>query len=202
MFLALDVAILPPPDVSRRAIELSASLPESEARGLRLGDDMLPHITLTQQFIRAADLDVALERVASVLAGVEPLHLAVTGVGRGQSAVWMAIELTPALSALHRHLMDVLGPLEHSGGTAAAFVDGDARDRDTAWVTDFRRASSYAAFQPHITVGHALTLPPVEPLSFTATTVAVCHLGKFCTCRRILRQWELERPRPRAERQC
>jgi 2'-5' RNA ligase len=191
MFLALDVAILPPPDVSRRAIELSASLPENESQGLCLGDDMLPHITLTQQFIQTADLDIALERVALVLADVRPLRLAVTGAGRGQSSVWMAIEHTPALSELHRDLMDILRPFEHFGGTVAAFVDGDARSRDVGWVTDYRRASSHAAFSPHITLGHSATLPPVEPLSFTATTIAACHLGEFCTCRRVLRQWTL-----------
>lgn len=198
MLLALDVAILPPPEVSRRAIELSAALPEAETQGLRLDGNMLPHVTLTQQFIQTADLDVALEHVASMLADCRPLPLSVTGPGRGQSSVWMAIERTPALSELHRSLMDVLGPLERSGGTAAAFVDGDARARDVAWVTDYRRVSAYASFRPHITLGHAATLPRVEPLGFTATTIAVCHLGRFCTCRRVLRRWELEAPTPRA----
>ncbi len=191
MLLALDVAILPPRDVSQRAIELSAALPEAESQGLRLSDDMLPHVTLTQQFIRAADLDIALAQVASVLTRVGPLHLVVTGPGRGESSAWMAIERTPALAELHRNLMDVLAPLERSGGTPSAFVDGDARARDVMWVEDFRRASSHAAFRPHITLGHAATPPPVEPLTFAATTIAVCHLGKFCTCRRVLGQWTL-----------
>jgi 2'-5' RNA ligase len=191
MLLALDVAILPPPDVSQRAVELSASLPESESHGLRLGGAFLPHITLTQQFIRTADLDIALERVASVLTEVGPFDLAVTGAGRAQSSVWMAIERTPALSELHRKLMDILRPFERPDGTASAFVDGDARAGDVVWVADFRRESSHAAFRPHITLGHSATLPPVVPLSFAATTIAACHLGRFCTCRRVLREWTI-----------
>ena len=198
MLTALDVAILPPAHVSRHAIELSASLPESESLGLRLGDDRLPHITLTQQFIETVDVDIALDQVASVLAGVEPLHLSVTGPGRGQSAVWMALEPTPPLFELHRRLMAILEPLERSAGTAAAFVDGDARAGDLVWVGDFRRSSGLTAFRPHITLGHSVTLPSVERLSFTATTIAACHLGKFCTCRRVLRRWELESPMPGA----
>ena len=110
----------------------------------------------------------------------------------------MAIEPTPALSELHRNLMDVLAPFERPGGTEAAFVDGDARARDVAWVTDYGRASAGAAFRPHITLGHAATLPPVEPLTFTATTIAACHLGRFCTCRRVLRRWDLAGPKPEA----
>jgi len=28
-------------------------------------------------------------------------------------------------------------------------------------------------------------------VTFDATTIAVCQLGRYCTCRRVLRQWEL-----------
>ncbi len=87
--------------------------------------------------------------------------------------------------------MDTLVAFERTGGTEAAFVEGDARPGDVAWVAGFRRTSSDAAFTPHITLGHAATLPNVEPVTFDATTIAACHLGKFCTCRRVLRQWEL-----------
>lgn len=191
MLVALDVALLLPPAVAARAIELSAMLPEKEPTGLRLGGDVLPHVTLTQQFVPADDLDVVLDRVASTLVGVGPLHLTVPGPGRGRSSVWMAIAPTPALNELHHRLMDALHPFERHDGTTAAFLGGDARRRDVEWVASFRRVSSHAAFTPHVTLGHARALPDVEPLTFDATIVAACHLGKFCTCRRVLRQWEL-----------
>jgi 2'-5' RNA ligase len=191
LVIALDVAILPPPDISRRAIELSAKLPQPESVGVRLGGDMLPHITLTQQFVESEGIDTVLDRVASALAGVAPLRLTVTGAGRGRSSVWMAIQPTPVLIELHQRLMDSLREFERSDGTQAAFINGDARPGDLEWVAGFRRNSSYEAFTPHITLGHAATLPSVEPVTFDATTVAACHLGRFCTCRRVLRQWKL-----------
>jgi 2'-5' RNA ligase len=188
--VALDVAILPPPAVWRRAIELSASLPEAESLGLRLGGDVMPHITLTQQFVSLDRLDDALDHIGVILSGVAALPLKVTGPGRS-TAIWMSIELTPALTDLHHRLMDTLAPFESSHGAAGAFFGGIARDGDVAWVSGFRRTSSFAAFTPHITLGHASTLPVVEQVTFEATTIAACHLGKFCTCRRVLRQWEL-----------
>ena len=191
MLIALDVAILPPPDVSTRAIELSAALPERESLGLRLGGDAMPHITLTQQFVPVEELDVALDRVGSTLAGIAPLHLTVIGPGRSQSSVWMSIDPISAVIELHRRLMDGLRQFERPDGTQAAFFNGDARPGDVEWVADFRRTSSYAAFKPHITLGHASTLPNVELLTFDATTIAACHLGRFCTCRRVFRRWEL-----------
>ena len=192
MLIALDVAILPPPAMSMQAIALSASLPERESKGLRLGgSDLLPHLTLTQQFVADAALDAALDRVEAVLAHHRALPLTITGAGGGESSIWMAIEPAPSLIALHRQLMDALEPFERGDGTQAAFVGPDARPGDVAWVSGYRRTSAHASFTPHITLGHASTVPGVEPRVFTATTVAACQLGRFCTCRRILRQWEL-----------
>lgn len=191
MLLAIDVAILPPPAIATRAIELSAMLPKKESLGPVLGGDVLPHITLTQQFVASDEIDKVLDRVGSTLVEFGPLHLRVTGAGRGRSSVWMAVERTQALADLHRHLMDALRPFERTGGTEAAFFNHDARMGDVEWVAHFRRNSSYEAFTPHITLGHATALPSVESLAFAATAIAACHLGRFCTCRRVFRQWEL-----------
>jgi hypothetical protein len=60
-------------------------------------------------------------------------------------------------------------------------------------VSGFRRKSSFRAFNPHITLGHGKRAPVVEPFAFDATTIAACHLGRFCTCRQVLRAWELKR---------
>ena len=191
MLLALDVAILPPPSVSKRAIELSAALPAADSQGLRLDDDRLPHITLTQQFVTAQDIDAVLAKIEATITNYDTLRLNVTGPGRGQNSVWMSIAPALDLVQLHRELMDGLSPFERPDGTSVAFVDGDARPSDVAWVAGFRRSSSDAAFQPHITLGHSSTLPVVEPLAFEASTIAACQLGRFCTCRRVLRRWEL-----------
>jgi 2'-5' RNA ligase len=188
--IAIDVAILPPPAIWQRAIELSAALPLSESFGLRLSDDVMPHITLTQHFVGTDRFDAALDRIGAMLEDVAALPLTVTGPGRS-SAVWMSIAPTPALMDLHRGLLATLAPFERPRGTADAFFGGSARVGDIAWVSGFRRNSSDAAFRPHITLGHASRLPDIEPMTFQATTIAACHLGTFCTCRRVLRRWEL-----------
>ena len=103
----------------------------------------------------------------------------------------MAIERTPTLVDLHEQLLQATEPFEVATGDASAFFGEDARDRDVRWVREFRRESSVDRFTPHITLGHASEPPVVEPMEFVATTIAVCHLGRFCTCRRIIRAWEL-----------
>lgn len=194
--LAIDIAILPPGDVTARAIALSAALPAAESQGLFLGADRLPHITLTQQFVPYDQLHPLLAQLDRVLRDVEPPRLRVTGGGQPAgvtSSVWMSIERTPALVNLHERLLQAAEPFEVTTGDASAFVGEDARDRDVRWVREFRRESSLDRFMPHITLGHASEPPRVEPMELVATTIAVCQLGRFCTCRRIFREWELAR---------
>jgi len=189
--LALNVAILPPPDMSARAVSLSATLPAAPSQGLRLDADRRPHISLTQQFVPRDELDAIFERLDEVLRDQPPLTLQVTEGGKGASSVWMAVERSATLSRLHERLMGALHGFERSDGGAAAFVGGDARKGDVAWVTSYRQTSSFDAYTPHITLGHASNSPRVDPLTFEATTVVACHLGRFCACRQVLRSWEL-----------
>jgi 2'-5' RNA ligase len=192
--LALDVAILPPPDVCDRAIRLSAALPDADRERLRLDDEHLPHITLTQQFVEVDDLDRTFERLDEVLHDVSPLTIRITGAGKSAAnTVWLAIERTEPLTSLHEHLMEALAEFERGAGGAPAFVGGKARAADVEGVTQYRLKSSFFSYAPHITLGHADELPRIEPSTFEATIVAACHLGTFCTCRRVLRQWELIR---------
>ena len=199
---AVDIAILPPPEVSERAIALSAALPVHESQGLLLGADRLPHITLTQQFVSAAALDTFIAHVDQVVRSCPPLSLGVTGGGKGSNSVWMSIERAAPLVRLHEQLLRATEALEATTGDASAFLEDAcpaeapvaqrrARDRDVRWVREFRRESSFDRFTPHVTLGHAADPPFVEPMDFTATTIAVCHLGRFCTCRRIIRAWDL-----------
>jgi 2'-5' RNA ligase len=189
--VAVDIAILPPPEVTARAVALSAALPREGSPGLQLDEAHLPHVTLMQLFIRAEELELAFAHVDDVLREEGPLRIHVTGGGKSGGSVWMAIERTPALVSLHERLMAALRGVERANGGAGAFHDGDARLSDVLWVTGYRLTSSFGAFTPHITLGHDEHPPAIEPFSFDGTIVAACHLGRFCTCRLVLRSWRL-----------
>lgn len=188
--IAMDVAILPPPDVSARMMALSAALPQ-DSHDLRLDDEHLPHITLTQQFVREDELDAVCDHIDGVLRGLPAPRLVATGAGKEGHTIWIAIERTPELMALHERLMDALRGLERPEGTPSAFFDHDARLADVLWVSGFRLKSSFGAYEPHITLGHGDEPPSIESFTFDATAVAACHLGRHCTCRRVLRDWTL-----------
>jgi 2'-5' RNA ligase len=189
--VALDVAILPPAEVSAKAVALSASLPENESKGLRLDDEHLPHITLMQMFARVNELDQVFGHIEDVLRSQGPFEVRVTGAGQGTSSVWLAVAATPLLMKLHEELMEALRGFERPDGGTAAFFDADARLRDALWVAGYRLKSSFHHFAPHITLGHGTRPPAIDPFAFVADAVAACHLGRFCTCRHVFRRWTL-----------
>lgn len=189
--LAFAAVLLLPPDVAAVAERLSASLPEAASQGLRLDAQHLPHVTLVQQFIDTADLDAALDAANGVVAARRPLALRVTGGARANAAAWMALERTLSIVHLHEDLMRALEPFARDGGGAQAFAGGNARPRDVAWVSGYRRDAAWDAYAPHVTLGHAPAAPVIEPFAFEATEVAACQLGRFCSCRRVLRSWRL-----------
>jgi len=89
--------------------------------------------------------------------------------------------------------MAALEPYEISTGDADAFQGGEETPRpsDLAWVDSFRKHSSYRHYTPHITVGVGSTPVKVEPFTFTAGEIALCRLGRYCTCRDRLASWSL-----------
>jgi 2'-5' RNA ligase len=198
--IALDVAILPPPDVSEKAVAISVALPAEDFQGLRLDASHLPHVTLMQLFARGDQLEPLLGQVEAIARSTAPMPLRVTGAAKHGDTVSIAIENTPPLAALHEQLMDALREFEHLQGGADAFVDRDARLRDVLWVAGYRAKSSLLSFRPHITLGHASQAPVIDPFTFEAVTVAVCHLGRFCTCRHVFRQGTLSSVSPAGAR--
>jgi hypothetical protein len=78
---------------------------------------------------------------------------------------------------------DVDASMLHGQGPIAAST--------LAWIRDFPSRSSFAFFWPHITVGYGEAPSIDTPVSFTAVSLALCHLGNHCTCRKVLTsvQW-------------
>lgn len=185
--VALDIAILPPADVSRRAMEISAAVASNDFRGLLLDESHLPHITLMQLFARRDELDRVHQRVDGVLRNCTALDLRVSGASEHGGIVSLAIDTTPPLADLHRRLMEALRDCERPGGGVSAFYEEDARVQDVLYVSSYRLKSSLDSFAPHITLGHGTAAPDIQPFEFRAMIVAECHLGRFCTCREVFR---------------
>lgn len=194
--LAIDVALLPPPAARAPVAQRNARL-TGPPDGFRFDADHLPHVSLVQQFVPAADLPAVAAEVGAVLAGAAPLTLTAERLASNGITTSLVLGAAPPLTALHTRLMDRLAPFDVTAGGADAFVTDDGeppRDRDIAWVTRFRTAAAYAMFEPHVTLGAGVLDEQAPALAFDVSEVAICQLGRFCTCRRTLASWTLSGP--------
>ena len=190
--IAIDVAVLLPPATRTIVERVNARFDVAAGNGFRFDATHHPHVTLGQHFVNTHQLTEMCGRVATVLSAMPPLDLRVTGARGGRTAQVLVVAPTPALQRLHEQLMDTLASYEVTGDAAAFQQDHDPpRDADIAWVTRFRADSSFARFDPHITVGIGPDPVTGDPFTFTARTIAVCRLGRFCTCRDQLAHWTL-----------
>ena len=189
---AVDVALLPTPDLRRRLLTINRTLAPPPI-GFRFDRTHLPHLTLAQQFVRDDDIERLSRRIRRTLQGHRPLALTTTEASVVGTASTLGVERTAALMDLHRRLMDLLIPFDTDEGGVEAFeADGDTpRDADVAWVRGFRERAAYDRFSPHWTLGVGRVDTPVDAHTSVASDVALLSLGRFCTCRRVLASWTL-----------
>ena len=194
--LALDIAILLPPETST-SVELLNTQLSAPPEGFRFSARRLPHISLVQQFSPTAELNVIEQTIAGIVSKHPPIDLTLASITNSETTSSLTVTPSPVLDTLHRRLMDQLAIFDVGLGDERAFINTDAtptdaaRLRDITWVSQFRTEAAYDAFAPHVTLGVGTIKTTIPKTTFTASVIALCILGRFCTCQKVLASWEL-----------
>ena len=194
--LALDIAILLPPETST-SVELLNTQLSAPPEGFRFSARHLPHISLVQQFSPTTELTVIEQTIADVVSKHPPIDLTLASITASQTTSSLTVTPSPVLDTLHRRLMDQLAIFDVGLGDERAFINTEAtptdaaRLRDITWVSQFRTEAAYDAFAPHVTLGVGAVKTTIPKTTFTASVIALCILGRFCTCQKVLASWEL-----------
>jgi hypothetical protein len=105
------------------------------------------------------------------------------------------LSLDERLKKFQRAIDNVIRPFITTGDATSFVADpGETiRQGSVDWAAGFSRNHPDGTnYQPHISLGVGKVKPLKEPISFTASHFAVCHLGNFNTCRKILKEWVLK----------
>ncbi len=194
--LALDIAILLPPETST-SVELLNTQLLAPPEGFRFSERHLPHISLVQQFSPTTELNAIEQTIAGIVSKHPPIDLTLASITTSETTSSIAVTPSPVLDTLHRRLMDQLAIFDVGLGDERAFINTDAtptdavRLRDITWVSQFRTEAAYDAFAPHVTLGVGAIKTTIPKTTFTASVIALCILGRFCTCQEVLASWEL-----------
>ena len=181
----------------------------------------LPHISLAMGCIDEediADIEKVLQTIAKGprLAGTKQYRLEQLSVidihvgtsSAGEKVSVFRIEKTEALQSLHEEVMQRLAPYFSYDVTADMIFSRfprsgvpapEAGESTLLWIKNYPEKSSFENFFPHITIGYGeiddysfgSRKAGSLPMRFTASKLALCHLGNHCTCRKILASAEL-----------
>jgi 2'-5' RNA ligase len=195
---AVDAVLLPDEVMTDRAIEVNAELVERFGKKIALNkENCLPHISLAMGCVDEKDI-AAIEKVLNgiakecSLADLRVIGMETTVNSAGEKVSVFEVEKTRQLQLLHEKVMERLAPYLSYDVSGEMIYGAGAEESTLLWIKNYREKSSFANFQPHITIGYGEVENGPFPIKFAALKLALCHLGNHCTCREILASIKLE----------
>ena len=199
--LAVDIVLLPPEKISEFAIEQNKALLKQQPSTYVLGKKhCLPHLSLAMGHLDEKDKMKIQEILTWVAKEQHELQLTIEKTycaSFGEYAVsGLEINLTAHLKLLQETIMHRTKELLKEK-RQALFV-GAVNEATQRYCREYLAKKMRSNFHPHITVGIGEAKALGAQISFVANRLALCQLGDFCTCRRILFEIELATPARRA----
>ena len=189
---AIDVVLLPNEAMTDRAIEANAELVEKFGAEIVLSkNNCLPHISLAMGCIDESDIPAVADVLDTIAKTNQLTKLKVIGVRTSGDASVFEVQKTKELQSLHETVLNQVGPYLTSDVTPDMVYGGRPVESTLQWIRDYPEKSSFEKFFPHMTIGYGEMVSIPSPIDFTASALALCHLGNHCTCRDVLVSIEL-----------
>lgn len=191
MYKAIDIALIPAKPLLNYALELNQNLIGS-ALVLDL-DTALPHLTLAMAVIDDINEQEIIKELGILANKYETLELNLDHVFKHHSqehglVSGLGFACSDELMHLHNEVMTLTQhySIQVDGNDKSVFAyPGEINYSAAAsWVVDFPRKHAYSNFDPHITIGMG-ELENLRIEKFSFSEIALCHLGKFCSCRKV-----------------
>ena len=184
--------------MTARAIAANRSLlPDPGADIVLNTGDCLPHVSLAMGCIKPAELDGIATILEAIAHKYAPITLSATHVQVATNAVGRKISSfvvgkNAAIQSLHEQIMRELAPHLSYDVEADMLLGPQKIAKSTlSWIANYPANSSFERFFPHITIGYGELGDISALIEFSASRLAVCHLGNHCTCRKVLVAVEL-----------
>jgi len=197
--IAINIALIPSYSICEMAINLNKEISETKAEDYLLSRvNCIPHITLLMGVVKQGNLIDLQNQLQNIAEATHSLQLEIPGYYVGtlankKYASSLVVKKTRALQQLHEEILKETSSLLHYDHVRAKmfYPDPPVNNFAQVWVKNFLKNNAKENYQPHITlgIGKVRDVPPL-PINFRASQLALCHLGNYCTCPKIL--WEME----------
>jgi 2'-5' RNA ligase len=161
-------------------------------------EDCLPHISLAMGCMDERHITDIEKILTSVAEKYNPGRLNIVGINTGTNSSGekvssFEVEKTERLLSLHKKIMQKMTPYFSYNVTVEMVLSPPMAGESTLlWIKNYPEKSAFENFFPHITIGYGQMDDLSFTAEFTASKLALCHLGNHCTCRKVLAAVELE----------
>jgi 2'-5' RNA ligase len=185
--IAIDVVLLPPEDIMDKAIEINSQFADDPIKLNK--ENCLPHISLCMGVVKEKNLLKIKEIIDGISKQFSKLFLTIDEIS--DEHVCFEIKNNENLQKLHEEIMTKLSSyLSYDATTDMCFSPPPVVEKTLTWINNYKK-TSFENFYPHITLGISkLEISKLENrklnIDFIASKLAVCHLGNYCTCRKVI----------------
>ena len=192
--IAIDVVLLPSDKMMDTAIKINKELLKNfEPKIVLDKKKCLPHISLCMGCIYTKEipkLKKILNSIAKDFSKFDLIAEKIKSYTIPTGKVFSGLEIinTKELKALHETIMEKFWSfLSYNVETSMLFNPREVEKISFHWIKGYKKKYKKPnLFYPHITIGRGKTNKFKFPLKFTASKIALCQLGNYCTCRKVI----------------
>lgn len=192
--IAIDVILLPSEEMVDKAIEINKELLRSFENKIILDKQKcLPHISLCMGCIEKEKISEVKEILEDIAKEFSTFNLTAEGIKTdviptGKKVSELHIKNIEALQKLHETVMRRLWKyLNYDVKIPMLYNPPEVEEITLYWIKNYaKKYDDPSTFYPHITVGFGETNKFKFPIEFTASKLAICQLGNYCTCRKVI----------------
>lgn len=197
--LAIDVAILPSEEIMDICIDLNKK--DSAAFSHLNKTDNFPHLTLAMGIMDKNDFEKVAKIIQKEFKKFFPLNLEINKLNfeitpENKKSMHFATDASKKLVDLHQEIMNNLSPiLSYKVESGMFFKKTGEKINEISkfWVGNYaKKYSGLNNYYPHISLKCRNAEYNNLPIKFVASKLAICQLGNYCTCRKILKEFKLE----------
>lgn len=190
MNIAVDIALIPPPEIQELCIDLNKQIYAAWWTKIIFGQYAIPHISILMWVIDTKDIDMIHNKLSVIGTHVPSLPLTISEVRIGKTSVWdsdysFAIKKTPELQLLHQAIFDQCWPSFSRNADKQMLAQKTPIEPITIdWINAHHIRKDFTLFSPHITLwwwGNA-SINTNFTTTFYPSAIWLYHLGNYCTC--------------------
>ncbi len=198
--IAIDVALLLPENINKICININRKNNADAFSDLSKKNNY-PHITLAMGVADDKDFPKISKKLKDISKKFSPLKLEIVGLNftitpENKKSYEFTVRRTDEIKKLHAVIMKELYPLfSYKVNDNMFFLDSDEKFSKVSkyWVETYgKNHSNPDKYHAHISLKCRNAKYTKFPIKFPANKVAACHLGNYCTCRKILASVDLK----------